>query len=520
MLFLGLWTCALAALPTAQAPSPCDAVASLEHSAPWVGGDLVLTLEGAPPGASVRLFHSPAAGQTPTPYGLLELDRAQLDLAAGGQADAQGHWEVALAIPLDPLLVEAESHYQALVQDPVGAGALSAAVHLRTLGPRSYTLCAGGGSAPPSLDVHAITDGAPVASVALAAWPPTSCPLEGLWRPVFSGNLARGAFLSHCGELVVIDNFDATVVAVLAVESASPRLLPSKDGRFAYVLERPSGAAPHIRALELASATFVATLDLPATCGALWSLEEGTQMAFVQDMDPGSGELLARRVDLAAWQVLDALLLRSGPNASMGWLDVRSGWLYAGTNHGSWGNHFAAIDLHSPSGNASVITFYVDHPKPPVVVPSVERLFLGVSNGIGPSPDDVFVAPVDQLQRLVEFPAPSYFPFMFGPSVVRDDHLWMLSRTFDTDYPVRLWNLDALALSWGVTAESWYYPWPATLLAARGPLVDVLLMPRTGLRSPFANFDPALIVLDGSSGAIVDSWPLSWGAVAGYVLEP
>lgn len=525
MQFLGWWTCALAALPTAQGPSPCDAAASLEHSAPWVGGNLVLTLDDAPPGASVRLFDSPAAGSTPTPFGLLELDRGQLGLEASGQADALGHWAVQLAIPLDASLAEVEGHYQALVQDLAGVTTLSTAVHLRYLGPRCYTLCAGEENSPhalPSLDVHAIVDGRRVAFVAPTPWSSPYCPNPDPWRPAFGGNLARGAFFSGCSEIVVFDNFDFIVHAVLAVEAPSRRLFSSADGRLAYVIEEPGSGAPRIRALDLESAAFVATLQLPETCMARWCMDESASLAFVRETDAVTGEHLVRRVDLENWQVLDTLNLGSAIAALPGWLETERGWLYASAvKSASYpGFSFSAIDLAHPGAQAIVLDFGYLAPGPPVVVHSVERLFVRGWQSQGPSPDTVYVAPLDAPQRLAKFPAPPFFPFQFGAGVVRDDRVWVLSKSFDSDYPGRLWNLDALALTWRDTDVDWYYPWPVTLLAARGPLVDVLLMPRTGSKSGPATFYPEMIVLDPDTGAITGSWPLSWGALAGYVLEP
>jgi hypothetical protein len=524
--FSTLWILTLTALPVGAAQAPCETTAAqLEHSAPWVGGALELALDGAAPGASVRLFHSPSEVHSQTPYGLLELDREGLGLAAGGQADANGHWAVSLAIPLDASLVEVGGHYQALVQGPVGPATLSAAVHLSYLGPRSYTLCAGQVQhldEHPTLDVHALADGSRVASIALGAWPQTNCPDQGRWRPVFSANLARGAFLSGCGELVVIDNFHCTVVAVLAVESAYQRLLRSADGRLAYVLEEPaSGAAVRIRALDLETATFVATLELPDTCSPFWALDETTQVAFVQDVDPLSGQFLARRVDLAGWQVLDALPLGTARDVAAGGLEVVNGWLFAAAKKtGSlWHNSLCALDLHGSGGSVSVpFGSYVAHS--PVAVPSVQRLFLGAGSGIGPAHEEVFVAPLDEPQQLAWVPSTPNEPFTFGPSVVRDERLWVLAKSYDSDHAARLWNLDALALTWSATSDFWVAPWPVTLLAARGPLVDVLLMPRSGSRTAWATFEPALLALDPDTGAVTDSWLLEWGAVAGYVLEP
>jgi hypothetical protein len=517
----------LAALPVgaAQTSSPCDAsAAQLEHSAPWVGGSLQLELDGAAPGASVRLFHSPSGSRLQTPFGLLELDREELGPVAGGQADANGHWAVSLAIPLDASLVEVEGHYQALVQGPVGPATLSAAVHLRYLGPRSYTLCTGAGipfsSDPPlaSMDVHAIADGRRIASIPLGTW--SGYPIS-MSLPVFNANLALGAVLSSGDELVVFDNFACTIAAKLGVESAFPRLLTSADGRLAYVLEKPASGAARIRALDLESAAFVATLQLPDTCIAQWCMDENSSLAFVRETDPVTGAHLVRRVDLENGQVLDTLNLGSPIAALPGWLETERGWLYASAvKSASYpGFSFSAIDLAHPGAEAIVIDFGYLAPGPPVVVPCVGRLFVRGWQSLGPSPDTVYVAPQDAPQRLVDFPGP-LGPFVFGGSVVRDDRVWVLSKSFAFEYSAALWNLDALALTWRGTDDSWIYPWPVTLLAARGPLVDVLLMPRTGLSSTFENFEPALIVLDGDSGKVLDSWPLSWGPLAAYVLEP
>lgn len=531
--------------PAAGATGVCGVLApSLDHGAPQLGQELTLSLGGAPAGASVRLFFAPAREDLATPYGLLELDREGLVLLAAGTADALGSWSHVLSIPLDPLLAEVEGHYQALVQDPSAAVApqLSEAVHLRLLGPRAYTLCSGlkdyGGPSMGvrgKLFVHSVVDGAVAAAIEMGTddvgqgW---NSGLPGPWRPAFGANLARGAALADAHSVVVFDNFQGVPLAKLPTEQASPTLLAGPDGRHVFLLERVDDPLPaRVRVLDLETAAFVGTLELPGPSPGHWVAGAVSGQAFVSELDVASGRTRLRRVDLVGLQALDAFDVGDPTSVNFRNLDAWDDWLYASTLDSGAGQpqsgFFTAARSVGPPA-PQVATFSSTYVSGFVPVPASDVLLVGSHSSFLPGTgqlsssrlaDPTALAPV-QTPPLGEW-------FTLGPSVVRDEFVWILASacpgcpapvTKDGE-PAVLWRLDTVDGSWRKYPVEWWDAPPVWMAQARSPLVERLLLPRNGDRTSFDPVDPTMLVLDPGTGTAVGSWPLDWGPLETYVLD-
>lgn len=267
-------------------------------TAPFVGQNLILRLEGAVAASTVDLYFSPESGSTTTPYGLLELRRNQLTHLATGVTDAAGAWTFDLAIPADPAFAEMGAHFQALVDDPSAAAGrtFSSAVHARYLGPRVY---AGYGTALRAgvQILSAITDSVVASADCAVSSPSYGFPREG--KPVFDAAYSRGAAMITERELLLFDPYFGGIHArVLHASTCSRVLFTDAARRTVYALELAGGSVPaRVHALDLASGVETSVLDLPNLVEPIWCQNDAATEVFVAEFEP-SGRTAVRRIGL------------------------------------------------------------------------------------------------------------------------------------------------------------------------------------------------------------------------------
>ena len=296
----------LAPLAPAQGGTP-----GLEHGPPWLGRDLELAVVHAPASAFIRLLASDAAAMQPTPYGLLELDRSRLYVAAVGTTDANGKLELALPIPLDPAWAERELHLQALVADSAAPGGwiLSDAAHLRCVGARVYAGFAGYEGdvyeppGPGGLAIVSAVTRRVVATVDYGLPPPVGVRSASA-QPVFAWDLARGAVVSPMGELLLFDPFFGGLITSQPLPDASRRLAITGGGTVVVALEPgvDSNGLPLqpalVRAIDVRDGSAIGSLQLTRAVSGTWLWSVERDEAFLIEIETPTGPYFVRRVGL------------------------------------------------------------------------------------------------------------------------------------------------------------------------------------------------------------------------------
>ncbi|MFN0008237.1 MAG: hypothetical protein ACKVXR_10040 [Planctomycetota bacterium] len=280
--------------------SPQTTPPHMEHTAPFLGRTLTIRIEGAPPLSAIDLFMSPEAGSFSTPYGVFELRRELATRLASGVTTAAGTWSFDLPVPLDEALAEAGAHFQALVDDPSAPAGkiLSDAVHARFLGPRVYAGFRGNASpARAGLDIVSATTDAVVARVEYGfTTEGRGSRHEG--KPVFDAAYSRGAVMSQRRELLFFDPFFGGVQGRIAFPTDCSRTLLTDLGRrTVYVLELGGPSAARVHAIDLATGSETAYLDLPNAVEPIWCAGRASSEAFIAEYEPG-GRTALRWIDL------------------------------------------------------------------------------------------------------------------------------------------------------------------------------------------------------------------------------
>ncbi len=370
----------------------------LEHGAPWLGSDLTLAVVGAPPHTLVRLLESDVAGALATPYGLLELERTSVHVVAAGQSDASGRFEASLPIPLDPALAETFVHYQALVDDataPAGA-VLTAALHLRRVGPRFYAGSQGigadvsAGPEPGGLAIVSAVTREVVATVDYGV-PASGSPATSTdAQPVFADDLSRGAVMASPTRLILFDPFTGANLGTLAFESSSRKLARGARGAV-FVLspgQHGAGQPARLHAVDLATATVVSTLELPRASTGQWIWNRDRDEVVVVELDGDPAWRYLRRISLQGPVDLGAVAL--GGQGSLGVTGLASSGdlVLAGTFDS---------DLCSGGGGGATLT-RIDYGSAPPLVQHVQ-----------PSGSSFVLTPVPAVGTLVAFEANSCF---------------------------------------------------------------------------------------------------------------
>lgn len=277
---------------------------TLRHSAPFLGRTLELSLEGAPPGASVALFESTSSSAVATPFGVWELERAHAQLVALGSADSSGSFRYAWDVPLVTMSAEAPRHYQALVRN-AGATMLSPAVHLRLLASRAYVLSAGdatpGAETSGSLTVVSMYSGARPFQLWFGA-PLTDVPPRA--EPAFDEHVSRGAILISRSELSFFDPFFGAEIARVAVAPAVGRLVTDAEERVVHAFspgDAAAGAPARVQRFELSTAAALPEIALPAgRYEPAWIANLERTFAYAIGFDPVARRYFAERIDLTA----------------------------------------------------------------------------------------------------------------------------------------------------------------------------------------------------------------------------
>lgn len=282
---------------TAQTPT-------LRHSAPFLGRPLELTLEGAPPGAVVELFESPAREDVLTAHGVWELERTSMQRVAWGFADANGRFEHAWDVPLFAEWSERPCHYQALVRAP-NQTTLSEAVHLRLLGSRAYVL-SGGDSTPGaeiggSLTIASMTLRKRSVELVFDA-PLVDAPTRS--QPAFDANFSRGALLISRSELVFFDPFFGAELAHAAVAPAVGRLVADASERVVHTFspgDAATGIPARVQRFEFENAAALTEITLaPGRYESAWIANLERSFAYAVGFDATAQRYFVQRIDLTA----------------------------------------------------------------------------------------------------------------------------------------------------------------------------------------------------------------------------
>jgi hypothetical protein len=484
---------ALARSAEAQAPS-------LSHSAPKLGRELTLGLDGAPPGASVRLYSSPGEVHSQTPYGLLELERGGLTLTASGLADPSGHFAHSELVPLDPALAETWRHYQALVQDPLAASGwvLSEAVHLRLVGPRLYETCSGlqwgDRRIPAELRVLSGMDLTTLAVIPLADEPLSSSS----GQPVFTEDLARGAVVAGGDRLLIFDNFHFVPIAELPVNQANPELIPGTDGRSVVVLETDPA---RILWVDLAGVTVSDSLPLPNPVEHCWTASADGREAWLGESPAGERRLGLRRVDLAAHQVLEGVLIGIEWEGGISDLSSAPGLVFATSSHYQGYQAYilslSTLDLSTSPPEVNVLQFpdWRAHLVQPV--PEAAALVLTRLWAYGPGSERFDVSALTASPAFRALPSP---PISAGRmnicSILPDGQsFWALDGWgYDDEWGNLLnWSFDAA--QWRVLGL-WGEGRPCAMELARDGLVQKAFVALDGTPDYYPNSLPSVEALD------------------------
>ena len=494
----------LAALAVALlAQAAAAQVPSLSHSAPKLGNRLAITLEGATPGALVRLYSSPGETSSATPFGTLELERTGLTLIASGNADPGGEFSYQELVPLDPALAEVWNHYQALVQEPAApkGWTLSQAVHLRYVGTRVYETCAGltwgNRHVPPEMRVLSAIDDSTLAVI------------EGLagGTPVFTDDLALGALVLGGDRLVVFDNFRLERRASVWLGPSDGHLVPGLDGRSVVVFQP---AAARLLWVDLESATVTDTLTLPLWVTPGWTSSEPGHEAWIGELDPGQRRPSLRHVDLEARVVLERVPVGDPLDDVVTASAWAPGLVFATSSYPVWPyghvTSLSTLDLTASPPSVHVVQPGLVLGLTPLV--EADRLVLRSAFSLGPgehlristlSPTPAF--------RSLEIPA-SWSGDLNVRALAPDGNgFWLLDDCYGYDggpglllhysFERELWSLHGV----------WSFGGPNAMELARDGLVDKVYVALTGEADKPIQVLPEIHVLDRASS--------TWSQVSG-----
>lgn len=445
------------------------AQATLSHSAPFLGANLQLAIDGAPPGAHVRLFLSPNPASIATPWGTLEIDRNSVSIVGGGFADALGHWSITTQLPSAPAAAETPMHFQALVTPPsTGTAAqLSEAAHLRILGSRAYVACSGEaalptGTANGGVAIVSLTNGELVATVDFGGV------TEHIWddfdaAPVFDASFSRGAVMTSPTDLLVFDPFFGGVIQHLAFASASRKLHTSADGSLLYVLDGVANAGqPGVHVIDFASLQPSGFAPLPAgSYGGDWVHLAAHSIAYVARSSSGV-QTFVERVDLAAQQHTGAVLVGTPLTTFLGPMAIAGDLAVISSHDGFWPPGSGALTrvTETSNGPAAVVT-----PESKVeqllALESSGTVALWTPSGFGP-----FGAL--RLQRLPMLTTTLYagpplggLVELMAPSATG---MWVISDNFGfVSGGLHLFHYDVFNAQWSDVLLNWWFDWPGAM---------------------------------------------------------
>jgi hypothetical protein len=299
-------------------PPDCTARPLIQHTPSFLGNTLTLDIVNAPADSAVVLFHGPTARRTQTPVGLLELERARLNIVAFGRTGPDGSWSIHINVPDEPVLAELPARFQALIAGDVyvGGAVLSEAAHMRLTGPRVYAAWSGRESGPAGPEnaglavVSALTNDV-VAEVDLGAIDADVRAL-GDGKPVFCPSCTIGAFVPGADGLAVFDRHFPTLYALVPFEHPSRTVVLHPDEPVAFVLEtgyrtrpQPDGSAT-LHKVSLCGQISDEQLELPYLAPGLWTTNDAGTKAFVAELGE-NGRTAIRRIDLIGFADLGAV---------------------------------------------------------------------------------------------------------------------------------------------------------------------------------------------------------------------
>lgn len=513
---LGLVSVGVAWLPQLRAQG-----LELEHTAPYLGSTLTLSIEGATADTPVVLLESPEAGFESTPFGALELERSTITLAALGRTDSAGQFEVDIAIALDASLAETALHYQALIGNRLtAAGAeLSSAAHLRRVGPRVFTGWRGGSASPNGVVPGGMQIVSAVSDQIVAGWNYAQVQAVGLasgdGRPVFRHNLAHGAVVPSPQRLVVFDPFFGELLGTIALEEASRTLWTDRAEELAFVLE--TGLAAHgdsqparLLVLDLASAQIVETTSLGRTASGHWCVDELHERAFIAEFDDSAGALgrtVVRVFDLRSRETLGEL--RVGLPESDRFTDMAcaDGQLFVTTRSPDLGifehGEFTRIDLRSDPPRVTVDPGY-RRPSQLLPVPDAGALLFFDLDSFVPS-TALYQTRLGGAS-LVSTVRGTFFYLFVTAMCASGTDVWVIDAGGNEPpggtEPGRLYLLDLPTQSWTPYPHLWppFDVGPLALELVEDALVQKVYVASRGVDPPI-DIAPEVFVIDRATGA-------------------
>ncbi len=450
----------------------------MEHSAPWLGGDLSLQIEGAQPSSQVRWLVAPTAGSLMLPFGELELERSTIQAFAGSTTDSNGSSSVSLSLDALTYAAEDELHIQTLVVDvtqPSGF-VLGEAKHLRVLGPRFYVGCRGEDT-PPQAENGALLaiseDSGSTIFEIVHNRVLTGERGHGRATPRFSANMDVGAVMISPSELLLFDPFFGTELARIPFATASRDIFVHPDTTGVWVLDQGSGPS-RVNLVDFDTLTITNQVFLQQPVSWYWCATEDGREAWIGEHYSFTGQTAALRFNLETGQVGESIPLGTVGNARFTDLTCAAGQVFVGTatqaGIGNWfgyrsriqftaGGHFVTTDsafttefsMFTAVPDAGAMLFSSIMPEIPAWSLSAQRLAV-------PTVTHPFALPWVYLR--------------VASTAVEGTGVWVLDSSNNepptaTD-PGRLYHLDLLTQSWRQHPTEWFYVGPVGMSLLKG----------------------------------------------------
>ncbi|MCP4966747.1 MAG: hypothetical protein GY926_16160 [bacterium] len=459
--------------------SRATAQVRMEHSAPWLGGDLSLQIEGAQPASYVRWLVAPTAGSFMLPFGELELERSTIQVLAGSTTDSNGSSAVSLSLDALTYAVEEELHIQTLVADATHPSGfvLGEAKHLRVLGPRFYVGCRGVNAASQAENgaLLAISEdsGSTIFEIGHGRVL-TGERGHGRAAPRFSANMDVGAVMISPSELLLFDPFFGTELARIPFATASRDIFVHPDTTGVWVLDQGSGPS-RVNYVDFDTLTVTNQIFLQQPVSWYWCATEDGREAWIGEHYSFTGQTAALRFNLETGQVGESIPLGAVSNSRFTDLTCAAGQVFVGTatqtGMGNWfgyrsriqfaaGGHVVTTDsafttefsMFTAAPDARAVLFSNFMPEIPAGSLSAQRLAV-------PTVTHTFASPWVYLH--------------VDALAVEGTGLWVLDSSNNepptaTD-PGRLYHLDLLTHIWRQHPTDWHFVGPVAMSLLKGP---------------------------------------------------
>jgi hypothetical protein len=287
--------------------------------APRLGHPVELRIGSPQPQAQAFLLASPLAGSLALPFGTLELAPAGLVLLAAGSTGAGAVLALSFPTQSTAAAAEAEVHAQAVVLDPATATlSVTNALHFRLRSSRAYVATRAGTSTPSRLQVYSTTNHALVYTrqdPILADEVASTAGDDELPLVAASSDGLRAACVNDVPALVIFDDSFGTTLHEIPLVSPARQLALAADGSAVHVLQTAPGLLSRV---DFATGAITAALALPFAASAAWTVSADRRTAYIAAAPGSDGAARVLRVDLDAFQVVDAIEVYPAQSGSGG----------------------------------------------------------------------------------------------------------------------------------------------------------------------------------------------------------